>query len=265
MIDRYSDSVPAILMADRGHESFNVFAHLIQKDMKFVIRMKDINSNGILSAYDLPNGEFDTYIRTTLTRRHTKETLGNPDIYTIIQPATDFDFLNENCTCYDIEFRIVRILLDNGTYIYIATNLPEEEFSLDEIKKLYHMRWNEETSFRELKYTIGIINWHSSKVEGILQEINARMILYNFCELVTAHAVVKIRDNTKHTYKINFATAIPIYMQRAAPNPLADFRYRASRPVFIHAEHILFRRNKIISLPTLQSGPRATLVSPLFF
>ena len=76
MIDRYSDSVPAILMADRGHESFNVFAHLIQKDMKFVIRMKDINSNGILSAYDLPDSEFDTYIRTTLTRRHTKETLG---------------------------------------------------------------------------------------------------------------------------------------------------------------------------------------------
>lgn len=26
---------------------------------------------------------FDTYIRTTLTRRHTKETLGNPDTYTI--------------------------------------------------------------------------------------------------------------------------------------------------------------------------------------
>lgn len=55
-------------------------------------------------------------------------------------PATDFDFLNKNCTCYDIQFRIVRILLDNGTYICIATNLPEEEFSLDEIKKLYRMK-----------------------------------------------------------------------------------------------------------------------------
>ena len=64
------------------------------------------------------------------------------------------------------------------------------------------MRWNEETSFRESKYTIGIINWHSSKVEGILQEINARMILYNFCELVTAHAVVKTRDNTKLVFPV---------------------------------------------------------------
>lgn len=60
MIDRYADPVPAILMADRGYESFNTFAHLIRKEMKFVIRMKDINSNGILSSYDLPDSEFDT-------------------------------------------------------------------------------------------------------------------------------------------------------------------------------------------------------------
>ena len=143
-------------MADRGYESFNTFAHLIRKGMYFVIRMKDINSNGILSAYDLPDSEFDTHIRTTLTRRHTKETLGNPNTYTILQPSTDFDFLDENCMYYDIEFRIVRIRLDNGTYICIANNLSEEEFPLEEINKLYRMRWSEETSFRELKYTIAV-------------------------------------------------------------------------------------------------------------
>ena len=111
--------------------------------------------------------------------------------YTILQPSTDFDSLDENCMYYDIEFRIVRIRLDNGTYICIATNLSEEKFPLEEINKLYRMRWSEETSFRELKYTIGLINWHSSKYDGILQEINAHMILYNFCELVTSHTVVK--------------------------------------------------------------------------
>ena len=183
-------------MADSGYESFNTFAPLVRKRMYFVIRMKDINSNGILSAYDLPDSKFDTHIRTTLTRRHTKETLGNPNTYTILQPSTDFDFLDENCMYYDIEFRIVRIRLDNGTYICIATNLSEE-LPLEEINKLYRMRWSEETSFRELKYTIGLINWHSSKYDGILQESNARMILYNFCELVTSHAVVKTSKNNQ--------------------------------------------------------------------
>ena len=209
MIDRCSDPVRTILMADRAYESFNTFAHLIRKGMYFVIRMKDINSNGILSSYDLPDSEFDTHIRTTLTRRHTKETLGNPNTYTILQPSTDFDFLDENCMYYDIEFRIVRVRLDNGTYICIATNLSEE-FPLEKINKLYLMRWSEETSFRELKYTIGLINWHSSKYDGILQEINAHMILYNFCELVTSHAMVKKSKNAKRVYKINFAIAVNI-------------------------------------------------------
>ena len=60
-------------------------------------------------------------------------------------------FLDEKCRYYDIGFRIVRIWLENESYICIATNLSEEEFSLTEIKKLYKMRWSEETSFRELK------------------------------------------------------------------------------------------------------------------
>lgn len=210
MVDRYSDSAPAIVIADRGYESFNVFAHLIRKKINFVIRMKDIDSNGILSAYELPDGEFDTYIRTTLTRRHTKTTEENPDIYTILHGYTDFDFTDETSPYYDIEFRIVRFLTEDGKYVCVATSLPEEEFPLEEIKKLYRMRWSEETSFRELKYTIGLINWHSKKYEGLLQEAYARMILYNFCQMVTCHAVVSTRDTAKHGYKINFATAVNI-------------------------------------------------------
>ena len=55
-----------------------------------------------------------------------------------------------------------------------------------------------------------LIDLRRSKYDGILQEINARMILYNFCELVTSHTVVKTSKNTKHVYKINFATAVNI-------------------------------------------------------
>lgn len=52
MAGRYADPVPAILMADRGYGSFNTSAHLLRKGMRFVIRMKDTSSNGILSAHD---------------------------------------------------------------------------------------------------------------------------------------------------------------------------------------------------------------------
>lgn len=246
MIDRYADPVPAILMADRGYESFNTFAHLIRQKMKFVIRMKDISSNGILSSYELPDSEFDVRIKTTLTRHHTKQTIGNPDTYTILQPSTDFDFLDECCSYYDVELRIVRIRLDSGTCICIATNLPEEDFPPEEIKRLYRMHWSEETGFRELKYTIGLVNWHSSKYDGILQESNARMILYNFCELAIAHAVVKTSGKTKHVYKINFATAVNIcraYLKHGGDETetmlliqryLTPVRYNRKYPINLH-------------------------------
>lgn len=210
MADRCDSGIKTIILADRGYESFNVFAHMICNDLKFVIRMKDITSNGILSAYDLPDAEFDTYIHTTLTRRHTKETLSDPDTYTILPACTDFDYLDGSCRYYEIGFRIVRFMVSEGKYVSVATSLPEDEFPLEEIRRLYKMRWGEETGFRELKYTVGLVNWHSRKKEGILQELAARMILYNFCELATNHAAVQTRGNAKHDYKINFATAVNI-------------------------------------------------------
>ena len=207
MIDRYQGP-KAIFIADRGYESFNTFAHVIHSGQKFLIRMKDIDSNGILGVYDLPDDEFDTYIETTLTRRHTKTTLNHPEIYTILHPKTDFDYL-DTCQYYDISLRIVRFRIGSG-YVCVATNLSENLFPLDVIRQLYRLRWGEETSFRELKYTIGLLNFHAKTKQLILQEIYARLILYNFCELVVNHAVVKTRGKTKHSYKINFATAVNI-------------------------------------------------------
>ena len=51
--------------------------------------------------------------KTTLTRRHTKQTKENPDTYTILSPYTDFDLLDTDHKYYDIEFRIVRLLIYN--------------------------------------------------------------------------------------------------------------------------------------------------------
>ena len=76
--------------------------------------MKDISSNGILGAYDLPDDEFDTYIETTLTNRHTKETIGHPKIYTILPPKTHFDFPDEsvkNTTRFLSELSVSRLTL----------------------------------------------------------------------------------------------------------------------------------------------------------
>ena len=71
------------------------------------------------------------------------------------------------------------------------------------------MRWGIETSFRDLKYSPALSYFHSKKTEYILQEIFARLTMYNFAELITSHVVVK-QNNRKHSYRINFAAAVHI-------------------------------------------------------
>ena len=90
------------------------------------------------------------------------------------------------------------------------TNLPTEEFTAQDIKSLYFSRWGIETSFRKLKYTIGLSSFHSYKAEFIKQEIWAKLIAYNLTETIVSHTVVETRKDTKHSYKVNFTSAAHI-------------------------------------------------------
>ena len=76
-------------------------------------------------------------------------------------------------------------VLPNGKTEIIYTNLPREDFSTEELRELYNMRWGIETSFRDIKYAAGLLFFHSRKKELVIQEIYAKLILYNFCELIT--------------------------------------------------------------------------------
>ena len=67
--------------------------------------------------------------------------------------------------------RIVRFPISEDSYEVVVTNLDTDEFPADSLKQLYGMRWGIETSFRDLKYTVGLLHFHSKKMEYILQEI----------------------------------------------------------------------------------------------
>lgn len=211
MVDHAALSGDVIVIADRGYESYNTIAHIQEKGWKYVIRVRDIQSNGITSSLRLPSCEvFDTRIDLKLTRRNTKEIKANPQIYKFMPKNSKFDYLElKSHNFYPISFRVVRFKISENSFETIITNLEENEFSLDMIKELYHMRWGIETSFRELKYAIGLVNFHSKKVEFIEQEVFAKLTMYNFCEIITLHVVITHKQR-KHEYQVNFTVAIHI-------------------------------------------------------
>lgn len=214
MVERCNSKEKTIVIADRGYENYNVFAHIEQKDWNYVVRIKDISSNGISSALVISKEEsFDKEYNLLMTRRQTKEVKAHPEKYKFMPKNQKFDYLpvGDQGT-YPVHFRIVRFPISENQFEMLITNLSEKEFPIKKLKELYHMRWGIETSFRELKYAIGLTNFHAKKVAYITQEIFARLTMYNFCEIITMHVVLHQKDR-KHVYQVNFTMAIAICMQ----------------------------------------------------
>lgn len=216
MVDRNYIVDPCVYMGDRGYEGWKVFAHIIEAGQKFLIRLKDDDSNGILSTYQFDydeNHEFDQHIETILTWRQTNEIKAHPELYTYIA-RNNFDLFTDTRDMYPISIRVICIEVAPGKYEYLATNLTEKELSPEQCKALYHLRWNEETSFRDLKYTVDLLSFHCRKQEYVRQEIWAALTLFNFCEVIARSIVIskdrKEKRALKHEYLVNFSTAVCI-------------------------------------------------------
>ena len=200
-----------VFIGDRGYCSYNNMAHVIEKEQYFLFRTKDIHSKGLVCGFDFPDDEsFDITVKVTLVRSHSKKLPPIDGYKRFVDNATSFDFITcGSLDTYELSFRIVRFPLSDSSYECIVTNLPDKEFSAERIKNLYFSRWGIESSFRKLKYTIGLSNFHAIKPEYIKQEIWAKLITYNITEILINHTVIR-QSNTKHKYKVNFSVAAHI-------------------------------------------------------
>lgn len=214
MVDRHEilDGIKNVYIGDRGYCSYNNMAHVMEQHQFFLFRTKDIHSKGMVGNFDFPEKEaFDIDVRVTLVRSHSRKVQVNPDTYKrFVDQAATFDYLTYGChDTYELAFRIVRFPLSGSSYECIVTNLPRDDFQPEQIKSLYYSRWGIESSFRKLKYTIGLSNFHSYKPQYIEQEIWAKLIAYNITETMVNCTVLETHD-TKHEYKVNFTMAAHI-------------------------------------------------------
>jgi len=198
---------------DRGYESHNLMAHFQEKGWLYLIRIRD-EKQSMYSSFNLPNTEcFDQTFSLTLSRKQTKQFKKRyrdcPNDYYFFQHNSTFDFLPETSRkhdpveLYQLPFRMVRLEVEEGKYETLVTNTG---YSVQELKNLYASIWGIETSFRDLKYSIGLVNFHAKKKEGILQEIFARFTNFNFCRLVTSQVAID-SSHKKQRYKVCFSDA----------------------------------------------------------
>ena len=110
---------------------------------------------------------------------------------------------------YPIQFRLVRILLSDGSYECLVTNLPRDEFPPKKLKRLYHLRWGVENAYRDLKYSVDLLHFHGKSAQSVLQELFCSLTMFNYCAYLCVHAdILNRHKGTKYRYKVNFANAV---------------------------------------------------------
>lgn len=122
IVDR--STIPkALVIADRGYESYNNMAHIQEKGWFFLIRIKD-GIHGIKDGLDLPTTDtYDVEFKLKLPKKNTKETkelFKDKNHYKYISHKTPLDYLPpksrkaDPLVFYKIGFRVVRFPISSN-------------------------------------------------------------------------------------------------------------------------------------------------------
>jgi hypothetical protein len=222
MIKRLGNrSAKELIVADRGYASLDLLETIRDVGADFLFRVPE---DFIRETRNLPEQDCDVDVTFTIYTSQTKESkkLMAEGKAKYLSGPSKFGKPKKTVTWYHpspylMSLRIVRFKLSNGNYEIICTSLKRDKFPPEKLKTLYHLRWGIETSFRYLKYAIGLINFHAKKETSVKQEIFARLLMYNFCSRVASSVVVEDKDTRNLKYKTNFTEAIHIcfaYLKR---------------------------------------------------
>jgi hypothetical protein len=156
MIEGHSYTGAEILTFDRGFPSLRLIRVLSESNKKYVMRvsksfLKEVNEFGA-------SKEKDKIVRVKCDKRRC--TLN--EIKGVTVP-------------YEVDIRCVKIELKTGETELLITNLPKKEFSSEDLKELYNLRWKIETGFLHLKYAVYVEDFISVKENGIKQEFFAAL------------------------------------------------------------------------------------------
>jgi hypothetical protein len=107
-----------------------------------------------------------------------------------------------------MKLNLIKIKTKKGVNIFI-TNLDTKRFSSKDIAILYRWRWDVETSFKEFTESLSLEQWHSGDYNNILQELYARLWLFNATKILCFNRGDIRHNPTSNVYqKTNFKLCV---------------------------------------------------------
>lgn len=111
------------------------------------------------------------------------------------------------------KMRLLKVDIGNGNSEMLVTNVFDDEFNVDDFKKLYHMRWGIEEKYKDLKSKLDIENFSGTSDIAVQQDYYATVYLSNLAAAMVVDNKEKIQEhneisNNKYQYKQNISQTI---------------------------------------------------------
>lgn len=111
----------------------------------------------------------------------------------------------------EVTFRILKFPISDNTTEILVTNILEE-FTINDFKKIYHMRWGIEKTYHCIKNKFGLESFSGTKPICVLQDFYANLYLYNVLAMLMYENNKKLAEKsdteTKYVYKTNESQAV---------------------------------------------------------
>lgn len=105
-----------------------------------------------------------------------------------------------------LTFRVTALNISDSTTEYLLSNLPMNEFSMEDLAQLYHLRWEVEIAYLHLKKYVEIENLSGLNENSLKQDFFSSLFMMNVAAAITLENSDEFnrkhnKSGNKHAYK----------------------------------------------------------------
>lgn len=225
------NTTQSIFIFDRGYAAMELFAHIMEMNSYFVVRLQDKYYKNELKQVQSNDEEIKLYLtgerlqkfrNPDFKEKYSKESYLKLRIVTV-------EVEKENEETGEMEIEIYSLL----------TNLFKDIMTTEDICEIYHQRWGIETNYNTLKNRHYIENYTGKRRIAIEQDIYSKFLRYNiFCHYKNYfYNLINSRKRKKGIemeYQVNQANLIrklKKYLPKMILNPTAKIIRKFSRRI----------------------------------
>lgn len=181
-----------LILLDRGYPSFDLFRNILDSGSHFCARVT-------MSSWNVAKELVES---------------GKKEIIAEIKPGNDLKrkYQKQNIVVEPIRCRFVCVDLPSGEKeVLITSLLDKEQYGHSIFKRLYHLRWDIEESYKKDKHRLQLENFSGKTIIAVYQDFYANILIGNITSILSStldDQIYKKTNKTKYKYQINITTSL---------------------------------------------------------